>query len=58
MGRDRLPNLEVEVGNSFSIVLCFSMPATLRICLGDETRASFFVCPTKMDEEGRWRLGL
>ena len=57
-GGDRLPNLEVKIGNSYSIVLCVTMLVTLRICPGDDTRATFSVCPTTMDKEGRWRLGL
>ena len=53
-----MPNLEVKVGNSFSIILRFGILVTLRICLGDKTRASFIVCPTTMDVESRWCLGL
>src|SRR6266403_235202 len=54
-GRDRLPNLEVKVGNCYSIPLRFGMLATLRICLADKTRACFIVCATTMDVEGWWR---
>jgi hypothetical protein len=53
-----MPNLEVKVGNSFSIILRFGILVTLRICPGDQTRACFIVCSTTMDMEGRWRLGL
>src|SRR5258707_13943935 len=58
MARDRLPNLEVKVGNGFSIALHLGMMATLRICPADHTRASFVMRATTMDAESRWHLGL
>src|SRR5258707_4317505 len=58
MARDRLPNLEVKVGNGFSIGLRLGIVVTLPICPVDYTCASFIMRATTMDVERRWHLGL